>query len=191
MEKEKKSIVKKWWFWLIVIIIILVAASGGSEENVVIETAEINNTIVKENITFLKNTNGKDFYNILCDVADISKKEPQEMGDSIIYESADTNYSVEIEANKNTQEIAYIRMMVLQKEDYENFFLAISRLNYDGSDSEKIYSWVHENLGEDTSMELGNVKFVLTVGTSGKPILEVKTNGYDEYSKEQMNKLLN
>ncbi len=207
MEKEKKNIFKKLWFWLLMAFMIFIfipafiegIKEGLNNETVlsdysinenknIVESSETKNS--EEEIVFLKGTNGKEFYDILCEVAGIDKKEPQAMGQTLIYDSSNMKYSVELESNKDTQEVAYIRMMAFQ-EEYENFFLAISRLEYDGSDKGKIYNWVHENLGQDASIEIGCVKFVLTQGTNSKQILEMKTNGYDKYSKEQINKLFN
>ena len=100
------------------------------------------------------------------------------MGDSIVYSSSNEKYGIELETNKNN-EINWISIYTLLKDknDYENFFIAISRLEYDGCDKSTIFNWIHDNLGNEATTKVGNANFKLYNGTSGTPILEVYTDG--------------
>ena len=203
----KENFYKKVWFWLFIgfmIFIFIPAFIEGIQEGLsnsttitttnVLEIKHENNnnsTKQEEKNIFLKGTNGQDFYEIVCSVGEIEKSKSQEMGETILYESANYNFSIEIEANKTTNEIAYIRMMALHASEYENFFNSVSRLEYSEAEKSEIFNWIYDNLGKETSTKLGNANFILTNGTNGKPILEVKTDYYDEYQKELINKLMN
>lgn len=203
MEKEKKLIYKKWWFWILIVFMIFIfipAFIEGIQEGLNNSTTNTTNTFseikqensnysaqIEEKSIFLEDSKGNEFYDILCSVGEIKKNEPQELGETILYESANINFSVEVEANKTTDEIAYIRMMALQANEYENFFNSISRLEYKEAKKSEIFNWIHNNLGKETSIQIGNVKFILTSGAIGKPVLEVKTDYYDEYQREHIN----
>lgn len=192
MEKEKQPIYKKWWFWLIVVFLILGLISGAYNDfNLTNETNNSNiieTSTIEEKVTFLKGSNGKEFYNIMCEVANAEKKKGQDMKETWLYETVNDKYSIEIEANKSTNEINYIRLMTFKDEDYENFFLAISRLEYDGSDRKTCFNWIKDNIGKDNNTKIGNANFKFSIGTNKNPILEVYTDGNEKFQQEQIEK---
>ena len=71
------------------------------------------------------------------------------------------------------------------KEDYENFFLSIARLEYNGSDKSKCFNWIKENLGKESIIKIGDANLKLCNGTSGLPILTLYTDGNENYQKER------
>ena len=165
MEQSKKTFYKKWWFWLI-IFFLLVGIFGSQNETQ--KTNNIENTNAVESnkqIVFLKDTNGKEFFNILCEVAELEKTNGIETGDTIDYETSNMNYSIELETNKNG-EINYIRMMALQSEDYTNFFVALSRLEYNGSNRSTCFNWINDNLGKEAKTKIGDANIQLSLGTN-------------------------
>ena len=183
----KKSIFKKWWFWVIVLVLIISVFGGNSSQ----ETKNNSQNALsndEEKVIFLKGSNGKEFYEILCDVANVEKKGSVNVGDTIDYASSNENYGIEIETNINN-EINWISIYTLLSNDYENFFLAISRLEYDGSNKSECFNWIKDNLGKEANTKIGNANFKLYNGTSGKPILEVYTDGNEEFQNEQLNKI--
>lgn len=192
MEKEKQPIYKKWWFWLIVVFLILGLISGAYNDfNLTNETNNSNiieTSTIEEKVTFLKGSNGKEFYNIMCEVANAEKKKGQDMKETWLYETVNDKYSIEIEANKSTNEINYIRLMTFKDEDYENFFLAISRLEYDGSDRKACFNWIKDNIGKDNNTKIGNANFKFSIGTNKNPILEVYTDENEKFQQEQIEK---
>ena len=192
MEKEKQPIYKKWWFWLIVVFLILGLISGAYNDfNLTNETNNSNiieTSTIEEKVTFLKGSNGKEFYNIMCEVANAEKKKGQDMKKTWLYETVNDKYSIEIEANKSTNEINYIRLMTFKDEDYENFFLAISRLEYDGSDRKTCFNWIKDNIGKDNNTKIGNANFKFSIGTNKNPILEVYTDENEKFQQEQIEK---
>lgn len=192
MEKVKQPIYKKWWFWLIVVFLILGLISGAYNDfNLTNETNNSNiieTSTIEEKVTFLKGSNGKEFYNIMCEVANAEKKRGQDMKKTWLYETVNDKYSIEIEANKSTNEINYIRLMTFKDEDYENFFLAISRLEYDGSDRKTCFNWIKDNIGKENTTKIGDANFKLSIGTNKNPILEVYTDGNEKFQQEQIEK---
>ena len=193
-----KPIYKKWWFWLIIIILVIGMFGGSSNNdnntnNISVSTNTNNTEIInEEKVTFLKDSKGKDFFEILCEIAEVSKKDGVAMGDSIVYASSNEDYGIELETNKS-DEINWISIytMLSDKNDYENFFIAISRLEYDGSNKNECFNWIHDNLGKEATTKIGNANFKLYNGTSGNPILEVFTDGNEDYQKEQLDKISN
>ena len=191
-----KKLLKKWWFWLIIIILLIPAVNNQKSENTTQNSTE--NIITTDNfteeknsevVTFLKGSNGQEFYKILCEVGSIPEKEGYISGDSIDYTSSNNNFGIEIETNKNN-EVNWISIYTLKANDYENFFLAISRFEYNGSNRTECFNWIKDNLGNEAETKIGNANFKLYNGTSGKPILEVFTDGNEAYQQEQIDKNL-
>lgn len=183
MEKTKKPIYKRIWFWIIIIIVV-VAIFSDSGDNKSTNTSDVNNIAntnissdVEEKDVYLENSNGKDFFEILCDVGDIPKKDGTNLDEKIVYTSSNANYGIKLETNRKN-EIHYISIytMLKEKNDYENFFLSISRLEYNGSDRNKCFNWIHDNIGKEATTKIGDVNFKIYNGTSGSPVLEVYTD---------------
>ena len=80
-------------------------------------------------------------------------------------------------------------MMALQSEDYTNFFVALSRLEYNGSDKNLCFNWINDNLGKEATTKIGDANIQLSLGTNKKPILELHTDGNEQFQKEQLDKL--
>ena len=202
-KDNNKKIYEKWWFWVIIVVIIMGVFGGNTNTNTSnnqvpkenIETNVENNTNTSEQtsnekVIFLKGSNGKEFYEILCDVADVEKKEGVKMGDTIDYASGNEKYGIELETNNNN-EVNWISIYTLLPNNYENFFLAISRLEYSDSNKSECFNWIKDNLGKEASTKIGSANFKLYNGTSGSPILDVYTDGNEEFQKEQLNKIKN
>lgn len=181
---EKKPIYKKWWFWLIIVLVVG-SIAGGKKSNITNVNATKN---MKESI-FLEGSNGREFYNILCDVAGVKSTEAQDTGETLIYETVDNSYSIEVESNKETNEINYVRLMAFEKENYENLFLAISRLEYENNNKEQCFNWINDNLGKEAKTKIGDANIELKLGSNDIPILELYTDGNEQFQKEQLDKL--
>lgn len=106
----------------------------------------------------LAGTNAKEFYKILCEIAAVEEKEPRTEKNLTIYESQNENYNIKVEANSDN-EINKITITCLSNIDYENVFLALSRLEYEGSDKTKAYNWIHSNIKYNTIEYIGKAKF--------------------------------
>ncbi len=191
MEKKKTEFYKKWWFWLIIVIFVIgiFGSSGSSNKNKESEQTSSQEQLqsTTDKVVFLKNSNGKNFYSILCDVSQISNKAPLETEDTYDYSNSNNNYSISMCTNKNN-EICFISMMAYNQ-DYENFFLAASRLEYDGSNKAEIFNWIHDNLGKEATTKIGDANFKLYIGATKKPVLEIYTDGNDEFQQQLIDKL--
>lgn len=106
----------------------------------------------------LAGTNAKDFYKVLCEVAEVEEKEPRTEKNLTIYESQNETYNIKVEANSDN-EINKITITCLSDVDYENVFLALSRLEYEESDRAQAYNWIHSNIKNNTIKFIGKAKF--------------------------------
>ena len=185
-EKEKKPLYKKWWFWLIIVILLCGLVGGNQTTNTVNNVVENQENIIVESSTTntLKNSKGKEFFETMCEVGETTKTKAEEIDSNLLYKSSNKNYSIEIKTNKY-DEVTYIRLKALSNIDYENFFIAISRFEYDGSDRAETFNWIHNNLGKNAKVEagrtvetkIGEATFKLIFDTTKKPTLEVYANG--------------
>ncbi len=174
---KKKPIYTKWWFWLIIIVIILAALGNGFSSNTTQnETSNLTNENVTSNISTLSGTIAKDYFNILCEVAGMHSNEPQIIDNEIIYESTNQDYNIKIVADKTSDEIENIKITTFKENDYENFFLAISRLEYSGSNRSTLFNWINDNLGKESNTSIGNANFSLYLTDTNNPILDVSVN---------------
>lgn len=178
---------KKWWFWLIIILVLGVGYSISTSENSIF--VDIDNTITSDSskVVFLKGSNGKNFFKIVCDIINPENKYTNKLDESIMYEAYNLDYSIELETNKSN-EVNYVRMMAMQTEEYTNFFLSASRLEYSNSNKTEAFNWINDNLGNEATTKIGDANFKLYNGTNGKPILEIYTDGNDDFQNEQIDK---
>lgn len=174
MENKKTEIYKKWWFWLIVILILGFIGSLGNNNSPKNDdsTNDVPTSSQSAQITALSGTNAEDFYNILCDVAGLKKNEPQDLNDALIYESANTIYNIEIVSNKN-KEIQSIRIINVNSQDCENLFIALTRLEYNGSNKSTLFDFIHNNINKEAEITIGDASFKIYKGTNNKPIIEL------------------
>lgn len=197
-DNEKKPIYKKWWFWLIIVVVVLAIGGIGMQDNEQpTSTTETQTTTTEtqpttEDIVFLKGTNGKEFFEILCEVGEVEKKEGVDNGDTITYASSNDNFGIELETNKNN-EINFISIYTLldNKDDYQNFFNAISRLGYENFDKATYIDWILDNIGNEATTKIGDVNLKLYKTSSGTPALDVFTDGNEEYQKQLLEKVSN
>ena len=182
-KTEKKKFYKKWWFWVIVVVL-LIGILGYEEEptennsgndNGDKQTEQKEQTKKPDVVTFLPQSNGKDFFTILCDVIEANKSECNEskattLGDSTLYSYSNTEYSFDVETN-NKGEVNQIEMIVYSGDNYQNFFNAISRFEYSTADKSTIFNWVTDNLGKEATTKVGDANFKLSLTTSKKPYL--------------------
>lgn len=174
----------------------LIGIIGSSGEEPKTQSEDTNsNSNEKDNevITFLPCSNGKDFFTILCDVieADTSKcnvSKGANVGDSTLYTYGNAEYSFDVETNSKN-EVNYVEMLVYSGDDYKNFFLAISRFEYNSADKQKAFNWINDNLGKEATTKIGDANFKLSLTTTKKPVLEVYSDGNENYQKEQLNKV--
>ena len=174
MEKEKYWFVKKWWFWLIIILVIGVIASLGNNDSSKKDenTNNVPTTVQSAKITALSGTNAEEFYNILCDVAGLTKNKPQDLQDALVYESSNNIYNIEVISNKN-KEIQSIRIFNINSKDCENLFIALTRLEYNGSNKSALFNFIHDNINKEAETTIGDASFRIYKGTNSKPIIEL------------------
>ncbi|MBR3133356.1 MAG: hypothetical protein IKG42_04755 [Clostridia bacterium] len=199
MKNDNLPVYKKWWVWILGILLLIGMFSGINSNNNTtnsnntttnIENISANETTNNEEVVFLSNTNGEEFYSILCEVAGVNIIDGVTMGDTIDYTSGNEDYGIELETNKDG-EINWISIYTMLPNNYENFFLAISRLEYNGSNRNQCFNWINDNLGKEATTKIGDANFKLYNGTSGNPVLEVYTDGNEQFQKEQLDKLNN
>lgn len=200
MKEKIKDLSKKWWFWVIIVIIVVIGFSGGessqektnsnSDSNNQVEQ-DVNNQMQEtEKVVFLEGTNSEDFAEVLEGVTGIENIEGVITGDSITYTSANGKYSINIDANKDTKEIDYVRIIALTDEDATNVFMSLNRMDYKTENASEYTSWLVDNIGKDATTKIGDANFILSLSTSNHPILEMKTDGSDDYMNEQIDKAL-
>ncbi len=192
MKEKIKNLSKKWWFWVIVVIILVIGFTGGeSSHDESKSNSDANNQVQEtKKIVFLKGTNSEDFAEILEGVTGIENIEGVITGDSINYTSANGKYSINIDANKDTKEIDYVKIIALTDEDATNVFMSLNRMDYKTENASEYTSWLVDNIGKDATTKIGDANFILSLSTSNLPILEVKTDGSDDYMNEQIDKAL-
>ncbi len=196
IENNKKPIYKKWWFWVIIGIIVIIGFSSSNTNQTNTNNNVVNNTnnqIVQgtTKIIFLEGTNSDDFASILESVTEISGTNGVVMGDSITYAKSNEKYSISIDADKDKKEIYYARIICLTKEDPTNVFMAFNRMNYKTENDAELTNWLTENIGKEATTKIGDANFTLSLSTSNNPILEMKTDGSDDYMQEQIDKAMN
>ena len=151
-----------------------------TQENSSSKNEESKETKTSE-IVFLKNTKANDYYKILCDVTGLTPKSPKNiLGDINEYSADDTNYMIEVGANKSTDEIAYITITTIGAQDSTNAFMALTRLDYNGKDSAKLTSFITENMGKTADITIGELKFTMWTN-NGKPIIKAETPDFEKY----------
>ena len=180
----------------IVLIIILLMIAGitlsvPKNNNVISETTSnisINTNENQQNMVFVQNTNGKDFFeNVLCANTQTPYKEPETLKadnyvpfDTKIYSSNDlSKYSFDVTTNMN-DEIANIQMYFFNygKEDPTNYFMAATRLDYPTKDVAQLTNFITQNIGKDERIKIGDFTFHLYKGTSDNCII------FDIYTEE-------
>ncbi len=131
---------------------------------------------------FLKNTNAKEYYKILCGVTGLSENNSKNViGDINEYSSVNSNYMVEVGANKATDEIGYVTITTINAEDPTNAFMALTRLDYDGKEPAKLTTFIRDNKGKKGEITIGDIKFSIWNNSANKPVIEAKTIGFDKY----------
>lgn len=200
MKEKIKDLSKKWWFWVIIVIILVIGFSGGessqektnsnSDSNNQVEQ-DVNNQIQEtKKVVFLEETNSEDFAEVLEGVTGIENIEGVITGDSITYTSANDKYSINIDANKDTKEIDYVRIIALTDDDATNVFMSLNRMDYKTENTSEYTSWLVDNIGKEATTKIGDANFILSLSTSNHPILEMKTDGSNDYMNEQIDKVL-
>ena len=64
-------------------------------------------------------------------------------------------------------------MEVLGDIDYDNFFIASTRMDYKNSNKALLLNWILENKGRNSTTKIGDANFKFSIGTNNKPILEI------------------
>lgn len=184
MKEKIKDLSKKWWFWAIVIIIVLAPFSdmGDNKEknknnynNVKEQTQE---TKTKE---FLEGTNSDDFAEILKAVTATENIDSVISDDLITYTSENSKYSVKMIANKDTKEICYVKIIAITSKDPTNVFMSLNRMNYKNENDAKYTSWLVDNIGKEATTKIGKANFRLSLDTNHHTVLEMKTDGSENY----------
>lgn len=171
-KKSKKSIII---IIVIVILLLLIGLIGDSDTantvNTNIQTSEPTQAVDTNKLKL--SYGAKEFYEIMCEVAELEKIDPQDLVDELVYESANANYNIEILSDKNDN-IESIRLMAFNN-DYTNFFMAINRI-FETQPDEFNADTILNNLGKENKISFENVDFEFTNGTIGKPILTITIN---------------
>ena len=178
---KDKSILKQWWFWIIVILVILVSPSiiKGFKDGIT-EERKVEYTV---NNDYIANSKAKEYFEKMCELCNIEKTEPTEMVDSWNYESSNEITNIQVNSNKETDEIYYIKIMALSEVN-EQDFLNACELEYKYNDVEQAKKWVKTNLGRYTGNTIGFLHFSLT-NEKNNTMLEIYTLHGKDHEKEQ------
>lgn len=184
MKEKIKEFSKKWWFWAIVIIIV-VAAFSDTGDNKEKNKNNYNNVKVQTQETkinkFLEGTNSNDFAEILKAVTATENIDSVISDDLITYTSENSKYNTKIIANKDTKEICYVKIIALTNEDPTNVFMSLNRINYKNENKGKYTSWLVDNIGKEAKIKIGEANFYLSLDTNNHSVLEMKTDGSENY----------
>ena len=159
------------------------------------QTDNTNQQSQQNNVVFVPQTNGKEFFDkVLCGVTQYKGLPPQTLkADSLIpYDTTtymsnssstgDSKYSFEVITNTKN-EIANIQMFFFNygKEDPTNYFMAATRLDYPTKDTAKLTDFISKNIGKDEKISIGDFTFHIFNGTSSNcVILDIYT---EEWAK--------
>ena len=177
MKEKLKVLSKKWWFWLIIVVVVCSLFSTPTDEK---ETPKDDNKVQEtEKVKYLKGTNADDYADILESVTEIDKIEGTVNGTSIKYSKANFKYSVTLSANSETKEIEYVKIEALTKEDSTNVFMSMNRMDYETENIGEFTSWLVDNLGKESTKKIGDANFTLSLSDSNYPVIEMKTDGYN------------
>lgn len=193
MKEKLKVWSKKWWFWVIVVVLVfaIIGSFGEDSKPSTNNTQTIENKEDKQEVIFLEGTNSDDFVSVLSSVTGITDITGTEIGDSITYAKSSDKYSISVDADKTTKKIDYVRVICLTDEDPTNVFMSFNRMNYIDGDAGKFTDWLTKNIGKTSSLKIGNANYELSLSTSNKPILLMKSDGSDKYMEEQIDKATN
>lgn len=184
MKEKIKELSKKWWFWVIVIIVVLMAFSG-MDDNEEKNTNTDNNVKEQTQETkinkFLEGTNSDDFAEILKSVTGIENIDGLISDDLITYTSENSKYSIKMISNKDTKEICYVKIIALTSEDATNVFMSLNRINYKNENNANYTSWLVDNIGKESTTKIGEASFSLSLDTNNHSVLEMKTDGSENY----------
>ena len=186
---ENKKIYKKWWFWTIIVVIVIGIAGMSDDDKEKTKTKKDNK--VDNEIIFLDGTNSDEFVKILSEVTGIKDIDGVETGDSITYSKSNDRYGISVDADKKSKKIDYVQIISYTNEDSTNVFMSLNRMNYSSEDDAKLTDWLADNIGTKSSIKIGDANFELDLTATGNPYLVMKTDGSDDYMKEQINKTLN
>lgn len=182
-EKKKKAIYEKWWFW--VIIVIVVFGCFGSTNINLDSSEQVKFTV---NSDYIENSKGKEVFEKICKDINIEVIEPTEMADSWNYENGNLNSSLQINSDKTTDEIYYIKLMATEETNLDDF-LKVCELEYNNNDVEKAKNWVKDNIGSTKTTTIGKMYFKLSAPLE-KPILEIYTFNGKMYEEKQEKKMV-
>lgn len=189
MKEKIVELSKKWWFWVIIVVLILICFASGDPNEQEKESNNQQDYQIQQSevVTFLEGTNSDDFADILENVTGIENIEGNIIGNSINYSKNNNKYSINIDANKDTKEIDYVRVICLTDEDETNVLMAFNRMDYKSENDAEFTNWLIENIGKESSKKIGDANFYLSLSTSNHPILEMKTDGSDDYMFDNTN----
>ena len=184
MKEKIKELSKKWWFWAIVIIVVLMAFSGmcdNEEKNTNTDNNVKDQTQETKTNKFLEGTNSDDFAEILKSVTGIENINGVISDDLITYISENSKYSIKMIANKDTKEICYVKIIALTSEDATNVFMSLNRINYKNENNANYTSWLVDNIGKESTTKIGEANFSLSLDTNNHSVLEMNTDGSENY----------
>lgn len=182
--KEKNvNYLKEWWVWYIVIIIFIgfITPFFKNEESKdnsekIQEIQEPSNTLKQENIIkYLNGTNSDDFIEIIKAVTYIENISNTTNENDILYVGENQKYNINMNANKDTKEISYLKITSLTNEDSTNVFMSINRMDYTTENAGDYTKWLVANIGKESTIKIGDAYFSLSLSLNNHPILEVKT----------------
>ena len=207
MKETFQKLIKKWWFWVIAalafltIISMFVPRNNTEIQNSTVSSESTNNS--KENnsskanneekVVFLEGTNFDTFAETLSKATGISKISKTESGGSVTWYTSSDKYGISIDADKKTRKIGYIRIICMgntTNNEALKCFLTLTQLNYSTENDSEFTNWLTDNIGKNAKTKIGDANIELMQSTSNLPIIELKTDGYDDYCLEQIDELL-
>ena len=84
-------------------------------------------------------------------------------------------------ANKDTKEICYVKIIALTSEDATNVFMSLNRINYKNENNANYTSWLVDNIGKESTTKIGEANFSLSLYTNNHSVLEMNTDGSENY----------
>lgn len=162
--------------------IFLVAIIGESSDNSA--TTKSDNDTDVDKYVYLEGSDASDAFGFLTDFVDLEypNTEPREIFDGMNeYYSYDEKYSVEINAEKETDKIASITVIGPNKDEAMNFFMALGRVEFDGKDKVEMANFIIENIDTDAEKIIGNIKISSWDNGHGRPVIKIEGKDLDKY----------
>lgn len=132
---------------------------------------------LSDDIIFLKNTNAFTFYSLICNTLNTEINSTSYVGLIELYTSSNSLYSFDVCSNAN-KEICFIELNVNKSNYSKDYFKILTKLNYNGCNSNLLSNWIDNNIGKESKTKIGDLNFEFKLTNTGLPYLNAYTNGY-------------